>query len=281
MMKIIIIGKNGNVGKAVSDLMKHNFDVIEYGSELDISNYSQLKLALERDKPNVVINAAAYNEVDRSEIEKQQAHSSNAIGPMNLAKLSHQLKFKLVHYSTNFVFDGFQKRPYTEVDGCAPLNYYGQAKLEGDLAVMEESSNYVIIRTSWIYGGDGEDFVKWFLRNKNRLEVKIVDDQVANPCYVNDIAEFTQFVITNDIDGLINFANEGACSKFEMIQYVKETLNLSIDVLSAKSSDFDSLAIRPQYASLDLSFVKNELNYYIPSWKESLKNYLKKYMEGE
>ena len=192
-LKILVTGKDGQLGYALQELSENQFEFtwkFTDRSELDITNLIKTQSVLKQFQPDWIINTAAYTDVDGAEFNQKLAFSVNAEGPFNLAKAATLVDAKLLHISTDYVFDGTKNEPYTETDKPNPLQIYGKSKLEGENKIKEVDVPGIILRTSWLYGHHGENFVKKIMKlSEEKEEIQVVDDQIGSPTYTNDIVQ--------------------------------------------------------------------------------------------
>ncbi len=277
-VKIALTGKNGQLAKefikllSIRDINFFSFD----RKELDISDFEKVEKVLKEVKPDIVINCAAYNLVDKAEEDKESAYATNTRGAENLAKICSELNCKLVHYSTDYVFDGNKKSLYIEKDIPNPLNYYGRTKLEGELKIKEILKNHLIFRVSWLYGEGNNNFIRKFLDwAKDKEELKISENEVSIPTNAGKVAEVSLLAIEEDLKGLYHLTNSGYASRYELALKIKEYLNLKNKIIPVNSSIFNLKAKRPEFSAMDNNLIKKVLGIDISYWDEDLKEYLK------
>ncbi len=277
-VKIALTGKNGQLAKefikllSIRDINFFSFD----RKELDISDFEKVEKVLKEVKPDIVINCAAYNLVDKAEEDKESAYATNTRGAENLAKICSELNCKLVHYSTDYVFDGNKKSLYIEKDIPNPLNYYGRTKLEGELKIKEILENHLIFRVSWLYGEGNNNFIRKFLDwAKDKEELKISENEVSIPTNAGKVAEVSLLAIEEDLKGLYHLTNSGYASRYELALKIKEYLNLKNKIIPVNSSVFNLKAKRPEFSAMDNNLIKKVLGIDISYWDEDLKEYLK------
>ena len=227
-MKILLTGINGQLGSQLQPPLKKIGDVIAVGREnLDLADSNAISQFIDQVKPELIINAAAYTAVDKSEKEPGLSHAINSIAPGIMAKEAKKLGATLIHISTDYVFDGSQSTPYTETDSTNPLGTYGQSKLAGEEAIRETEANHIIIRTAWVYGAYGKgNFVKTMLRvGKDREELRVVYDQVGSPTWTGDLAEAIAQIIphlNSQTYGTYHYTNSGAISWYDFAMTIFE-----------------------------------------------------------
>lgn len=278
MQNILVTGADGQLGHALRKLVKRYADfsfVFTDVDDLDITNAPLIQRFFELNTVDFCINAAAYTAVDKAESEMDTAFLINADAVEILAKVCAASKTKLVHISTDFVFDGEQSKPYVEADTTNPLSVYGQSKLQGEEEARRHCEKHFVVRTSWLYGRHGKNFLNTMLRlGTERETVSVVNDQVGTPTSAADLAEcLMQIVSEPDAEakyGTYHFANEGACSWYEFATAIMELAGLNCEVHPIGTEAYPTAAKRPSYSVLDKSKVKEAFGLKIPDWRESL-----------
>lgn len=275
-MKIIITGSSGMLGSALVNEFKNSgmhqtfsFDK----NQLDITNKKEIEKCFKKIKPNVLINAAAYTDVDDCEINRKQALNVNAKAVKNLAVLCNKINAVLVHFSTDYVFDGKNKNGYKESDKKNPINYYGWSKSLGEDYITSAMENYFIVRTSWLFGNNGKNFVDAILKKSNEREIKVVDEQRGCPTYTNDLAIAVRILLQNHQNygfGIYHITNEGDCTWFDFAKEIIKINKSKSKVVPIKSSELDRKAKRPKCSVLINTKFKNKL----PIWQDALRRYL-------
>lgn len=276
-MSILITGAKGQLGSELCHYLDETgVSYVATGvEELDITNQEQVTAYITEMKPSVVYHCAAYTAVDAAEDEgKDLNHQINVQGTENIAKACGQVEAKLVYISTDYVFDGNQRENgYLETDVTAPINAYGAAKLKGEEAVKKYCPNYYIIRTSWVFGEYGKNFV-FTMQNlaKTHPKLTVVDDQQGRPTWTRHLAEFMVYAVQQEIaPGIYHFSNEGICTWYEFAKEIlKET---EVEIAPVDSSQFPQKATRPSYSVLNLDKTK-ATGFHIPTWEEALKEML-------
>ncbi len=278
MVKVLVTGGRGQLAKCIKMASKRRADLnisFEDSSLFDITNSSQMRVYLSKNKDfEFLINCAAYTNVDLAEKNKDKAYQVNSEGAEKLAKLCKEFNIKLVHISTDFVFDGSNTRPYKETDVPNPSSVYGASKLQGEKNIMERLSSYFIIRTSWMYSEFGSNFVKTILRLADtQKEIKVVSDQIGSPTNAHDLADFLLEIISiNSTNyGTYHFSNTGETSWYGFAKEVFRICNVSADLRPISSSAYASLANRPKYSVLDTKKGKKTFNINSDYWVDSLK----------
>ncbi|MEK8179017.1 dTDP-4-dehydrorhamnose reductase [Flavobacterium buctense] len=279
-MVVLVTGSAGQLGQSLQ-FIAPNYPEIQFlfytSKELDITNLGQCKLIFSKHQPDFCINAAAYTAVDKAESEPEKAHLINVIGAKNLAEVCKELQTVLLHISTDFVFDGEKKVPYTETDLPNPTGIYGQTKLEGEKAIQNTWEKHFIIRTSWVYSPFGNNFMKTMLRlASERDSISVVNDQIGTPTNAVDLATaLIQIILTDNRQptknyGIYNFSNEGQCSWYDFAQKIFEVNGISINLQPIATSGFPTPAKRPEFSVLDKTKIKNTFGLEINNWKGSL-----------
>ncbi|MBQ7039943.1 MAG: dTDP-4-dehydrorhamnose reductase [Clostridia bacterium] len=270
-MKILITGAKGQLGNEFSKLLGSSAILTDYDN-LDITDYEQVKNAPEAD---IIINCAAYTNVDGAEDDYDGACQLNAKGVENLTKLAEMRNIPIVHVSTDYVFDGEGKKPYTECDATNPKSVYGNTKLEGERIVSAYPKHY-IVRTAWLYGEMGKNFVKTIARvGREKGKLKVVSDQFGCPTNAKDLAEQILRLIKTDAYGTYHCTGSGECSWFDFACEIIKLLGIECEVSPCKTGEFPAKAKRPAYSVLDNSKLEKAVGAKMPQWKESLEKYLK------
>lgn len=266
----LITGSNGQLGTELSARLGDQAYLTDY-EDLDICDADAVaKFVAERDF-TAIINCAAYTAVDAAEDNAEIAHRINAVGPANLASVG----LPIIHVSTDYVFDGKNHRPYREDDPTSPISVYGETKLAGELAVMENAQTAIIIRTAWLYSAHGNNFVKTMQRlGAERPTLNVVWDQVGTPCFAGDLAQAIVDILPQikaGQKGVYHFSNEGVCSWYDFAREIMEISGLDCEVGPIAAALYPTKATRPSYSVLDKSKIKADFNITIPHWKVSLK----------
>lgn len=277
MVNILVTGANGQLGSEIREIAPnyraYNFLFTDV-DDLDITNHKAVKEFIESNKINVIINCAAYTAVDKAESEPEIADKINHLAVKNFAMLSKHNSIKLIHISTDYVFDGSSDKPYTETDKPNPQTVYGKTKLDGELAIQQINPvNSIIIRTSWVYSKYGNNFVKTMLRlAETKNEISVVADQIGSPTNAADLAKTILKIIPkikNETVELFHYSNLGFCSWFDFAKEIFRYSDLDVDLKSISSNDFSSLAPRPKYSALNCDKIKNKFGISILDWKTS------------
>lgn len=282
-MKILITGANGMLAKAVKERLKNDELILTDVAELDITNEENVIKFFNENKPEYVINCAAYTAVDKAEEDYDLAEKINAKGPENLAIASDQTGATLIHISTDYVFDGDLSldKIYKEDDKENPVTVYGVTKLHGEQAVKENTDKYYIFRTAWLYG-DGNNFVRTMLKlGKEKEELNVVADQHGSPTYAEDLADIIYQAIKKQIPyGIYHTTNQNYTTWFEFTKKIFEYANINCKVNPVTSEEFVRPAKRPKNSMLSKEKILNQ-GIIIPNWEESLKRYIEKEKNNE
>jgi dTDP-4-dehydrorhamnose reductase len=277
-MKVLVTGANGQLGyDVVERLKKLNIEHIGVDRQhFDLTNETQTKSFILNYKPDVVIHCAAYTAVDKAEDERDLCYAVNVLGTRNIVKACKEIDAKMVYISTDYVFDGEKKEPYEVIDPTNPINYYGFTKYLGEQEVQKNLDRFFIVRTSWVFGKNGNNFVKAMLKlGQERKEIRVVYDQVGSPTYTYDLAELLCNMIQTDKYGIYHVTNEGYCSWHEFACEIFKVAGMNdVKVIPIKSEEYPTKAVRPKYSKL--SKVQLKLNGFssLPNWKDSLKRYI-------
>lgn len=274
-MKILITGASGQLGIALCNLLKQNHTIYAYDlPEMDITDIDAIFEIITSDKPDVIINCAAYTKVDLCEENIEKAYCVNAIGAKNLAIAAEKFNVKLVQISTDYVFEGNATTPVKEDEPVGPCSIYGKSKLMAEEYVKELSSKHYILRTAWLYG-EGENFVRtMLLLSKNQSSIKVVNDQFGSPTSTKELSKLIAALITTEHYGVYHATCEGQCSWYEFAKKIFDILQIDIDVQAVTSDEFIRPAKRPTYSVLDNFMLKLiGMNTFQP-WEEALEEYL-------
>jgi dTDP-4-dehydrorhamnose reductase len=277
-LKVVITGANGQLGKELVGIFTNEgFETYGYTrNQLDITNQKQVQEILYKIKPDIILHSAAFTKVDLAELEPEKAYAINAYGTRNIAVASQELKSKLVYLSTDYVFDGSGTEPYNEFSITSPLSVYGKSKLAGEEIVKAMHSKYFIVRTSWVFGKYGSNFVKTMMQlGKERTEISVVEDQIGSPTYTFDLARCILELVHTKKYGIYHITNSGQCSWYEFAKTIFEELGMDVQVNPCTSSDFPRPAPRPAYSVLRNMSLNIEGIKGLRSWECSLKDFIK------
>jgi len=280
-MKIILLGSNGQLGWEFKHFLKDKVELFSFThKELDILNLNFLERNFQEIYPDVVINCAAYTKVDKAEEEQELAYNINAIGAKNVSLASYKANAKVVYFSTDYVFNGKKNSPYTELDEPNPISAYGKSKLGGEQFTKESNPNYLILRISWLYGINGNNFIKTAIKlAKDGKPLRVVNDQYGTPTYALDIVEQTWELIHRGRTGLYHSSNNGEATWFEFAKEIIFNLNLKAEVLPISTEDYPTMAERPHYSVLENHLLKLANLDIMREWKEALKDFTNNYKE--
>jgi dTDP-4-dehydrorhamnose reductase len=297
-MKILLLGKNGQVGWALQRSLAPLGELVALDAQSqthcgDLSNLAGLAQTVRDVAPDVIVNAAAYTAVDKAESEPVLAHAINALAPGVLAQEAKRCGAWLVHFSTDYVFDGSGKQAWLETDAAAPLSVYGASKLAGEQAIMAAACQHLIFRTSWVYGARGNNFVKTMLKlAQERDSLKVVNDQIGAPTGADLLADVTAHAINTalqqpNVSGLYHLVASGKTSWHEyaslVIEYARQA-GLPIKVVqtaihAVPSSEFATVAKRPLNSRLNTSKLQRTFNLYLPDWQTGVTRMLDEYLQ--
>ncbi|HPR33006.1 MAG TPA: dTDP-4-dehydrorhamnose reductase [Prolixibacteraceae bacterium] len=284
--KILVTGANGQLGNEIRRLCK-TFPGLEFiftdVDMLDITNPDAVSVFMEASKPAIVVNCAAYTDVDGAEDNVKLARKVNALAPQVLAAACAMQNAFLIHISTDYVFDGETSVPYVEDDVTNPLSVYGSSKLEGEEKIKTVFDDYLIIRTSWMYSEYGHNFLRTMLAlGKERERIEVVDDQLGSPTYARDLANCIIDIIIKSIlnpqaylPGIYHYANQGSCTWCEFTREIFKIAGInSCEVVPVSTEQYPTKAKRPRYSVLDTTKVREAFGLGIPNWRDSLKECL-------
>lgn len=290
-MKILITGSKGQLGNELQDIIKSGKAEIGRVSEeikksevialdvdeLDITNLKQVTAKFNELKPDVVINCAAATNVDGCESNEDFAFKVNSIGPRNLAMVSEKIGAKLVQVSTDYVFSGVGSKSLTEYDLTAPYSVYGKTKLFGENYVREFSSRYFIVRTAWLYGYVGHNFVYTMRRlGKEKDIITVVNDQKGNPTHANDLAYHILKLIQTEEYGIYHCTGKGECTWYDFAKMIIELSGEKCEVKPCTSEEYKTPAKRPEYSSLDNMMLRNTVGDEMRDWKDAITSFIEK-----
>ena len=287
-MKIVLLGKNGQLGWEFQRTLPILGEVISLDREqLDLCDLDAVQKILSELKPSLIINASAYTDVDGAETEFDLAMKTNGLVPGVMAEISRKLRAVLIHYSTDYVFDGRKNASYTESDLPNPLNIYGKSKLAGEENIKQAGDAYLILRTSWVYSLRGNSFVNKVLRwSRQNKTLKVVSDQISSPTWARTLAEITVLLLAQyNIDlyektcerrGVYHLAGRGYTSRYEWAKHIlandpERPEQIVQDVEPALSEEFPTPAVRPLFSALDCTHFETTFGLQLPPWDQTLK----------
>ena len=277
-MKILITGAGGQFGTELM-LMAASMPGVEAvgftRGQLDVTDLGQTERTVRKEKPDVVIHAAAYTAVDRAEQDEENAYRVNAHGTRHVAAAAEAVGAKMCFISTDYVFDGKKRRPYREDDPTNPLNVYGKSKQAGEKAVQQETEKFFIVRTSWLYGLHGNNFVKTMLALADAGKpLKVVHDQTGSPTYAKDLARFILELVRTDKYGIYHASNTGSCTWYEFAKTIFRYSGIQAEVLPCTTEQYPRPAQRPEYSVMDhMSILANGFQDFRP-WQDALRDFL-------
>lgn len=277
MKKILVTGCNGQLGRAINeeynndDVCLINTDV----AELDITDIDKVVAFVMEKKPDVIINCAAHTNVNACESQWDLAYKINAIGPRNLSIAATKAGAKMIHVSTDYVFDGTATEPYNEFSHVAPLGAYGKTKLAGEEFVKQFADRFFIVRTAWLYG-DGKNFVKTMLTlGKEKGEVSVVGDQIGSPTSAKELAKMIHVLEPTENYGVFHGTCEGYCSWADFAEKIFELAKMDVKVNHITTDEYPTPAKRPAYSVLDNYMLRLTTDFKFADWEDALKEYMK------
>ncbi|MGH9340468.1 MAG: dTDP-4-dehydrorhamnose reductase [Acidobacteriota bacterium] len=277
-MRIAITGASGMLGHALRQAFETRHEVHALGrQDLDVTSIAQTRQVVGELKPDWILHAAAFTRVDDAESESVEAHRVNALGTRNLAAAACRQGSSICYYSSDYVFDGRQNRPYRERDPVNPLSEYGRSKLAGELFARELCPRHLIVRTSWLFGPNGSHFVdKIQQRAQATGRLSVLDDQRGCPTYTPDLAELTLVLVENGSLGTYHVTNSGDCTWYEFAREIISLRNLNVPISRMSSVELKVPAPRPAYSVLDNHLLKVEGISLLRPWQSALEQFLKK-----
>lgn len=286
-MNVLVTGANGQLGLEIKDC-NHHFKTLNFIyadlPELDICDIDAVNIFVLENNIKAIINCAAYTAVDKAEGDAENARKVNAKGVSNLVKAMEKVKGKLIHISTDYVFDGTKPLPYDEEDTVSPIGVYGKTKREGELAVINSTLEGIVIRTSWLYSAYGKNFVKTMIRlGSEKEKLNVIFDQIGTPTFAGDLANTCLTILSNEhrrIDKsgkLYHFSNEGVSSWYDFAIAIMDLCKIDCKVKPIETKDYDTLAQRPHYSVLNKTKIKKDFNITIPYWRDSLNKCIEKF----
>ena len=280
MKTLLVTGANGQLGNSIRLLAKnysgYNFLFTDVDT-LDITDPAAVRAMIKDNRVDYVLNCAAYTAVDKAEEDEALCRRINAFAVGVLGEAAHEAGAKMIHVSTDYVFNGTGYRPYVETDATRPVSAYGRTKLAGEEMLQEVCPDAVIIRTAWLYSEFGNNFVKTVLRlGKERDELGFVFDQIGTPTYAGDLAAARRSVLPSAhgnafVPGIYHFSNEGVCSWYDFTVKILQIAGIDCRVLPIETKDYPTKAVRPPYSVLNKRKIKETYGVVIPHWEESLR----------
>lgn len=281
-MKILVTGKNGQLGSEIHALSTnfsgHNF-IFLGSSDGDITSTEQLRWVFEIHQPDVVINCAAYTAVDQAETDQGRAFQVNATGVENLVSLCEGFNSRLIHISTDYVFDGTASTPYLPTSPVSPIGVYGESKRKGEEVILKSNINAIIIRTAWVYSSFGKNFVKTMLRlGAEKEKLPVVNDQMGAPTYARDLAKACLEIATKldwpKSEKIYHYTNSGAITWFDFASEIMKSADLKCKVEPIPSEAYPTPAKRPKYSVLNTDSIQSDFNIEVRPWKDALRDCL-------
>ncbi len=277
MKTVLITGSNGQLGSEMQ-LASKRYDAFRYiftdVAELDICDKAALESFAVENKVDVIVNCAAYTAVDKAEDDQELCYKINRDAVKNIGEVAAKNGLKVIHVSTDYVFDGTNYIPYTEDMQVCPATIYGKSKLEGEEALLETCENAVIIRTSWLYSIYGNNFVKTMIKlGRERSELNVIFDQVGTPTNAADLADSILKIMSSEnfVPGIYHFSNEGVCSWYDFTKTIHRLAEIDCNVKPIETKDYPAKTPRPHYSVLNKAKIKSTYGILIPYWEESLK----------
>ena len=282
---ILVTGANGQLGNEMRTIAKSSADSYIFtdiaeieGVEttyLDITDLDAVRKMVAERSINIIVNCAAYTNVDKAEDDPEKATLLNTTAPENLAKVIKEVDGLLIHISTDYVFSGESNKPYTEAETTAPASVYGRTKLAGEEAIIATVCRYIIIRTAWLYSEFGKNFCKTMINlTSTKPQIKVVDDQIGTPTYALDLAKAIEAVVAKydgTQSGIYHYSNESICSWYEFAKAIAELYGTTeCDIQPCTSAEFPSVVKRPAYSVLDKGKIKATFGVDVPFWRDSL-----------
>jgi dTDP-4-dehydrorhamnose reductase len=277
-MKILLLGHKGMLGSDLLLKLNLQHEVIGMDKEeIDIVSADECARAIKEITPSIVINAAAYTNVDGCETAKEECFAVNAEAVKNIAEACRSKNIRIIHFSTDYVFDGTGTRPYKEDDRCNPINAYGESKLAGERHLQSLADDYILIRTSWLYGVKGKNFVQTILEKaKTTPTLSVVDDQVGSPTHTKDLAAAVDLLISQNLKGIFHVTNRGSCSWYQFaVKILQESGIDDVKVIPIKSDKLPRPALRPAYSVLSMRKFISATGKTMQPWQLALQDYLK------
>lgn len=275
-MKVLITGGRGQLGMDLERILSNFYEVFAFGRDnLDVTDQEQVIKQIEKLRPDVVIHCAAYTAVDQAETDAKQAYQVNAEGTRNVVLAAEKIGAKICYISTDYVFDGQGEKPYKEYDAARPLTVYGRSKLAGEQWVRDLSTKFFIVRTSWVFGKHGRNFVKTILqRGREKGRLTVVMDQFGSPTYTVDLASFLCQLIATGKYGIYHASNTGFCSWYEFAKEIIRISGIPTEIIPCTTDEYPRPARRPAYSVLDHEAIRRNGFREFPPWQEALRRFL-------
>lgn len=274
-MKVLVTGAQGQLGRDLVALSQGMAHVQGYSrQELDITQLHQVREQIQAYQPDVIIHTAAYTNVDRAESEPDQAYAVNAWGTRNVALVAQEIGAKMIYISSDYVFSGQGNKPYIEFDRPAPTSVYGKSKLAGEELTRSLCPKHFIVRTSWVFGKYGHNFVKTMLKlGQKQSEISVVSDQIGSPTYTVDLAQFLMQLAKSEYYGTYHVSNQGYCSWYDFAEAIFAKYQQDVKVISITTKDFPRPAPRPTYSVMDHMAIRLQGFQLLRHWRDALHAY--------
>jgi dTDP-4-dehydrorhamnose reductase len=282
-MRVMLLGAGGMLGHDLVATVPAAVTLLPFTKgELDITDATALAATIARVKPDVVMNAAAYTAVDRAETERDLAFRVNAEAVGALGRIARQAHLRVIHFSTDYVFDGSSKEPYTEDSPTNPINVYGASKLAGEAALRESGADLLVVRTQWLFGANGRSFPRtMWERAAKDLATRVVNDQTGKPTYTVDLAEATWRLAQDDVVGILHVANSGSASWYGLASHIFQRVGKWHLVAGCASADYPTAARRPPNSILNTARADALLGYRLPDWRSAVEQFISSAREEE
>jgi dTDP-4-dehydrorhamnose reductase len=281
-LRILLTGCGGQVGSELDRTLLALGEVVATDrARIDLADAAAIRRAVDEVRPDIIVNAAAYTAVDKAESQRELAMQVNAVAPAHLGEEAKRLNALFVHYSTDYVFDGEKRTPYTEADSPNPLSHYARSKLEGERAIAASGCRYLLLRTSWVYGPRASNFYQVIARKAAAGEpMRMVDDQTSVPTPSGFIARYTVSLLEKNAEGLFHLVPSGAATRYQFAREVVATMRSTSQVQPAETADFPAAARRPVYSAMANAAVAVVLGAPLPHWQSVLRQYVSDSLRG-
>jgi len=284
-MRILLTDGKGQLGSECKEVMKSDYEIMETDQEdFDITSWDKVIMTISQLSPDIILNCAAFTNVDECETRKKESERINVEGPRNLAQGAARYEKIIVHISSGLVFDGRKRlpQPYFEDDPMSPLSFYGVTKMESEIAIKQNTTNYIIVRTGWLYSIKGDNFCKKILARalqKDQEPLYVVNDQFGSPTWSHRLAKQIKLLIDGGKEGVYHATSEGYCSRYEWAKYFLEKMEIKTPVLPCSSAEYPTIARRPANSILENRQLKIEGLNIMPNWQVDLDTFIDKYGE--
>ncbi len=277
MRRVLVIGSKGMLGRDLCARLRQDFEVLEADiDEVDITDFGATRELVAGLSPDEVVNVAAFTDVDGAESKAWFAYEINAEGARNVAKAAAAVGSRCTYVGTDFIFDGKKGSPYVEDDAPNPQGVYAKSKLAGELNVQKHADRYLIVRTAWLFGMHGKNFVEAIMRRAETGNLRVVRDQVGCPTFSVDLSEAIARLLRTEETGVFHCAGSGSCSWFDFAKAIVKTAGMGeVEVWPISSADLDRPAPRPPYSVLDTSKLYRAIGFRMPTWEDALRRYLR------